>query len=104
MGAEYDGANEGQAPNLGYVWGDVSGSGNPNGCLAILAYVPDSPEKMSPQLGVTFRWLFGEPDLQGVLTKRYRAEPEMADVVEVHRYDDIEMVTPLAGGVWQNAA
>lgn len=104
MGAEYDSANEGQPASLGYVWGDVSGSGNPNGCMALLAYVPDSPQKLDPALGYTFRWLFGEPDLEGVLTKRYRSEPEMSDVVEVHRYDDVEVVAPLAGGLWQNAA
>ncbi|MGH9406344.1 MAG: hypothetical protein ACRD3D_10985 [Terriglobia bacterium] len=86
MGAEYDTANEGQAPNLQFVWGKH----------ALLAYIPPAPQRLQPALGYTFRWLFGAPDLGGTLTKRYRIEPKTADVVEVHRYDDIQLVAPQA--------
>jgi hypothetical protein len=59
-------------------------------------------EKFRPALGYTFRWLFGAPDLGGTLTKRYRDEKRTSDVIEVHRYDDIELTAPLAGGIWQS--
>ncbi len=86
-GAEFDTANEGQAPSLDFVW-----SKN-----ALLAFVPDAPQKRMPALGYTFRWLFGAPDLGGTLTKRYRVENRTADVIEVHRYDDIQVVASAAG-------
>jgi len=37
------------------------------------------------------------------LTKRYRLEAKSADVVEVHRYDDIQLVAPPAGFVFLSA-
>lgn len=94
MGAEYDTANEGQSPNLQFVWGKT----------ALLAYIPPSPQRLQPALGYTFRWLFGAPDLGGTLTKRYRVEPKTCDVIEVHRYDDIQLVAPQAGFAFLSAA
>lgn len=93
MGAEYDTANEGQSPNLQFVWGKT----------ALLAYIPPSPQRLQPALGYTFRWLFGAPDLGGTLTKRYRVEPKTCDVIEVHRYDDIQLVAPQAGFAFLSA-
>lgn len=93
MGAEYDTANEGQSPDLQFVWGKS----------AVLAYVPPAPQRLQPALGYTFRWLFGAPDLGGTLTKRYRVEPKTADVIEVHRYDDIQLVAPQAAFAFLSA-
>ncbi|HMD96491.1 MAG TPA: major capsid protein [Terriglobia bacterium] len=90
MGAEFDTATEGQAPALDFVWGKT----------ALLAYVVPEPRRREVTLGYTFRWLFGAPELGGTLTKRYRVEAKSADVVEVHRYDDIEAVAPQAGLVF----
>ncbi|MGH9434847.1 MAG: hypothetical protein ACRD06_02470 [Terriglobia bacterium] len=94
MGAEYDTATEGQTPNLQFVWGKT----------ALLAYVPPSPQRLQPALGYTFRWLFGAPDLGGTLTKRYRVESKTADVIEVHRYDDIQLVAAQSGFAFLSAA
>ncbi len=93
MGAEYDTANEGQTPNLQFIWG----------LNAILAYIPSGPQRLQPALGYTFRWLFGAPDLGGTLTKRYRVEAKTADVIEVHRYDSIQIVAPTAAYAFLNA-
>jgi hypothetical protein len=93
MGAEYDTANEGQTPDLQFIWG----------FNAILAYIPNGPERLQPALGYTFRWLFGAPDLGGTLTKRYRVEAKTADVIEVHRYDSIQIVAPNAAYTFLNA-
>jgi hypothetical protein len=93
MAAEYDTATEGQTPALNFVWGKN----------ALLAYVVPEPRRREVTLGYTFRWLFGAPELGGTLTKRYRVEAKSADVVEVHRYDDIEAVAPQAGLVFLNA-
>ncbi len=93
LGAEYDTANEGQTPNLQFIWGNN----------ALLAYIPPTPQRLQPALGYTFRWLFGAPDLGGTLTKRYRVEAKTADVIEVHRYDDIEIVAPAAAIAFLNA-
>ena len=93
LGAEYDTANEGQSPSLDFVWGKH----------AVLAYVVPEPRRREMTLGYIFRWLFGAPDLAGTLTKRYRVEAKSADVVEVHRYDDIQLVAPQAGFVFLNA-
>lgn len=93
MGAEYDTANEGQSPNLQFVWGKS----------ALLAYIPPSAQRLQPALGYTFRWLFGAPDLGGTLTKRYRVESKTCDVIEIHRYDDIQMVAPQAGFAYMGA-
>jgi hypothetical protein len=93
MGAEYDTANEGQTPALNFVWGKS----------AILAYIPSEPRRREPALGYTFRWLFGAPELGGTLTKRYRVESRTADIVEVHRYDDAQVVAPQAAIAFLNA-
>ncbi len=93
MGAEYDTATEGQLPALDFVWGKT----------ALLAYIPASPQRLQPSLGYSFRWLFGAPDLGGTLTKRYRVEPKTCDVIEVHRYDDIQLVAPQAGFAFLSA-
>lgn len=93
MGAEYDTTTEGQAPSLDFVWGKH----------ALLAYVLPEPRRREVTLGYTFRWLFGAPELGGTLTKRYRLESKSADVIEVHRYDDIQLVAPAAGFVFLNA-
>ncbi|MGH9377166.1 MAG: hypothetical protein ACRD1I_00070 [Terriglobia bacterium] len=93
MGAEYDTANEGQPPNLQFVWGKT----------ALLGYIPASAQRLQPAMGYTFRWLFGAPDLGGTLTKRYRVEPKTVDVIEVHRYDDIQLVAPQAGFAFLSA-
>ncbi len=92
-GAEYDTANEGQSPSLDFVWGKN----------ALLAWTPPEPSRRIPALGYTFRWLFGAPDLGGTLTKRYRVEAKTADVIEVHRYDDIQIVTAFAGYTFLSA-
>jgi hypothetical protein len=68
LGAEYDTANEGQAPSLDFVWGKN----------AILAYVLPEPRRREVTLGYCFRWLFGAPDLAGTLVKRYRQESKTA--------------------------
>jgi hypothetical protein len=100
LGAEYDTANEGQSPSLNFVWQNATGQN-----LALLAYIdPKGPGRRTIMPGMTFRWTFGAPDLQGVLTKRYRVEAKQADVIEVHRYDDVELTVPQAIGLWQNAA
>ena len=70
---------------------------------ALLAFIPPEPSRRIPALGYTFRWLFGAPDLGGTLTKRYRVESKTADVIEVHRYDDLEIVAPGAGYTIINA-
>ncbi len=93
LGAEYDTANEGQTPNLNFIWGNN----------ALLAYIPPAPQKLEPTLGYTFRWLFGAPDLGGTLTKRYRVEAKTADVIEVHRYDSVNIVVPTAALAFINA-
>jgi hypothetical protein len=93
LGAEYDTANEGQTPDLQFIWG----------LNALLAYIPPTPGRLQPTLGYTFRWLFGAPDLGGVLTKRYRVESKTADVIEVHRYDAVELAVPDAGYAFLNA-
>lgn len=93
MGAEYDMSNEGQSPDLQFVWGKT----------AVLGYIPPSAQRLQPALGYTFRWLFGAPDLGGTLTKRYRVEPKTCDVIEVHRYDDIQLVAPQAGFAFLSA-
>jgi hypothetical protein len=93
LGAEYDTATEGQAPSLDFVWGKS----------AVLAYVVPEPRLRDVTLGYIFRWLFGAPDLAGTLTKRYRVEAKTADVVEVHRYDDIQLVAPQAGYLFLSA-
>lgn len=93
LGAEYDTANEGQSPSLDFIWAKN----------ALLAYVLPEPQRRQPTLGYTFRWLFGAPDLGGTLVKRYREEAKTSDVVEVHRYDDIEMVASAAGYGWISA-
>ncbi len=93
MGAEYDTATEGQPPSLNFVWGKT----------ALLAYVPPEPRRREIALGYTFRWLFGAPELAGTLVKRYRVENRMADAIEVHRYDDVQIVAPAAGICFINA-
>lgn len=93
LGAEYDTATEGQPPALDFVWGKT----------ALLAYVPASAQRLQPSLGYSFRWLFGAPDLGGTLTKRYRVESKTCDVIEVHRYDDIQLVAPQAGFAFLSA-
>ncbi|HEX5481947.1 MAG TPA: hypothetical protein VFZ08_04905 [Terriglobia bacterium] len=93
LGAEYDTAGEGQTPALDFIWGKH----------AMLAYVPASAQRLQPALGYTFRWLFGAPDLGGTLTKRYRVESKASDVIEVHRYDDVQLVAPQAGFMFLNA-
>lgn len=92
-GAEYDTANEGQAPSLDFVWGKN----------VLLAFIPTEPSRRIPALGYSFRWLFGAPDLGGTLTKRYRVEAKTVDVIEVHRYDDLQIVAPSAGYTVVNA-
>ncbi len=92
-GAEYDTTNEGQSPSLNFVWGKN----------ALLAYVLPEPRRREVTLGYTFRWLFGAPELGGTLAKRYRLESKSSDVIEVHRYDDIQLVAPTAGFVFLNA-
>ncbi len=92
-GAEYDTADEGQSPSLNFVWGKN----------ALLAYVLPEPRRREVTLGYTFRWLFGAPELGGTLAKRYRLESKSSDVIEVHRYDDIQLVAPSAGFVFLNA-
>lgn len=93
MGAEYDTATEGQTPSLSFVWGKN----------AVLAYVLPEPRRREVTLGYTFRWLFGAPDLGGTLVKRYREERKTADIIEVHRYDDIQAVAAPAGFVFLSA-
>ncbi len=93
LGAEYDTANEGQTPLLDFVWGKH----------ALLAYVVPEPRRRELTLGYIFRWVFGAPELSGTLTKRYRIEAKSSDVIEVHRYEDIQLVASQAGLVFLNA-
>ena len=69
----------------------------------MLAYVVQEPRRRDVTLGYIFRWLFGAPDLGGTLTKRYRVEAKSADVVEVHRYDDVQLIASQAGFVFLSA-
>lgn len=87
-------ANEGQAPTLSYVWNKD----------ALLAYAPPAPGQRIVSLGYTFRWLFGAPELGGILTKRYRQENRTADIIEVQTYYDIQVVAASAGFYWINAS
>ena len=102
----YDTANEGvsTAPSaatapasnttsLAFVWGKN----------AVLAYVPEGPEKLQVALGYTFRWLFGAPELGGTLVKRYREERKSTDVIEVHRYHDQQNIVAGAAYVFLSA-
>jgi hypothetical protein len=93
--AKYQPNAEGQTPAsaLSYVWGKN----------ALLCYVPSAPGLRVVSLGYTFRWLFGAPELGGVLTKRYRVEWRTADVIEVQTYYDPQLIAPLAGYLWINA-
>jgi hypothetical protein len=86
---------EGQAPasTLPYIWGNN----------ALLCYVPETWGLRMVTLGATFRWLFGAPELGGVLTKRYRVEWKTADVIEVQTYYDPQLIAPLAGFLWIDA-
>jgi hypothetical protein len=93
MGAEYDIADEGQNPNLQFVWGKN----------ALLACIESEPKLRDITLGYCFRWLFGAPELGGTLTKRYRVEQKTLDVIEVHRYDDLQSVVPASGVYFTNA-
>jgi hypothetical protein len=90
--AKYNANAEGQAPPsaLTYVWGSS----------ALLCYVPPTWGLRMVTLGGTFRWLFGAPELGGVLTKRYRVEWRSADVIEVQTYYDPQLIAPLAGYLW----
>lgn len=93
LAAEFDTANEGQVPSLDFIWGKN----------ALLAVILDGPKVRDITLGYEFRWLFGSPDLGGVLTKRYRQEWITSDIIEVHRYDDLQLVVPAAGFLWKSA-
>ena len=79
--------------SLSFVWGKN----------AVLCYVPAGPEKLQVALGYCFRWLFGAPELGGTLVKRYREEKKSCDVIEVHRYHDIQNLVAGAGYVFLNA-
>ncbi len=93
LDAKYDSAQEGQSPSLNYIWGKN----------AMLAVIDPEPQPRSVTLGFTFRWLFGAPDLGGTLTKRYRREEITADVIEIHRYDDLQLAVPSAAFLWKTA-
>lgn len=102
----YDTANEGNslAPggattpksvttSLNFIWGKN----------AVLLYCPAGPEKLQVALGYTFRWLFGAPELGGTLVKRYRKEEKSSDIIEVHRYHDIQNLVAGAAYVFLSA-
>jgi hypothetical protein len=102
----YDSANEGvslapaaatnpasNSTSLAFIWGKN----------AVLGYYPAGPEKLQVSTGYTFRWLFGAPELGGTLVKRYREEKKSTDVIEVHRYHDIQNIVPGASYVFLSA-
>jgi hypothetical protein len=85
--AVYDTANDGQAANLAFVWGD----------RALLFYRPPAPGRKTLALGYTFTWrlagtAFGEPGVQSQFVNRYFWQPNLSDVVEVHKYYDQKIV------------
>jgi len=79
--------------SLSFVWGKN----------AVLGYFPAGPEKLQVSTGYTFRWLFGAPELGGTLVKRYREEKKSSDIIEVHRYHDIQNIVPGAAYVFLSA-
>jgi len=90
--AVYDTANEGQPNSNGWVWGEY----------ALLAYRPPSPGRKTVALGYTFQWnqAFGAGQAQFV--NRYYWEPNLADVVEVHKYYDQKVIDQYAGALFSN--
>ena len=85
--AVYDTANEGQTNSNAWVWGEY----------ALLFYRPPSPGRKTVSLGYTFQWnqAFGTGQAQFV--NRYFWEPNLADVVEVHKYYDEKVIDQYAG-------
>lgn len=83
----------GVSTSLAFIWGKN----------AVLGYFPAGPEKLQVSTGYTFRWLFGAPELGGTLVKRYRKEEKSADIIEVHRYHDIQNIVPGAAYVFLSA-
>jgi hypothetical protein len=93
-GAEFSTKNEGLDPSgfLDFVWGKN----------ALLCRVSGA-QQLDVSLGFEFRWLWGPPDVGGLMTKRYRVEEKCMDAIEVHRYDDIQIADPNAGYLIQTA-
>jgi len=85
--AVYDTVNEGQNASLNFVWGEYG----------LLFYRPPNPGRKTTSLGYTFQWngAFGGDQAQFV--NRYYWQPNLADVVEVHKYYDQKLVDTGAG-------
>jgi hypothetical protein len=83
-------ANQGQTTSLGWVWGET----------ACLFYRPPNPGRKTLSLGYTFQWngAFGAGQAQFV--NRYFWQPNLADVVEVHKYYDQRMIDSGAGALF----
>jgi hypothetical protein len=80
-------ANEGQTESLDFVWGET----------ALLSYRPPAPGRKTLSLGYTFMWNKAFGTSQAQFVNRYYWEPNLADVVEVHKYYDQKIVDSGAG-------
>ena len=84
-------AVEGASTSMSPLWDDD----------AVLLYVPTGPSLLTPSAGYTFVW---RPATGGGLQfmRRYRLEPETADVIEVRSYFDVKATAADAGAHWDD--
>lgn len=83
--ASYNTAAEGATESMSYLWGKY----------ALLAYVPNAPEKDTPALGYNFSW-----KLHNALTgtvKKWREESLGSDKIEVEMAYDFKITAASAG-------
>jgi hypothetical protein len=83
-------ANQGQTASLGWVWGEY----------ACLFYRPPNPGRKTLALGYTFQWNGAFGGGQAQFVNRYFWQPNLADVVEVHKYYDQKVVDSGAGALF----
>jgi hypothetical protein len=83
-------ANQGQTATLGWVWGEY----------ACLFYRPPNPGRKVLSLGYTFQWTGAFGGSQSQFVNRYFWQPNLADVVEVHKYYDQKLVDTGAGALF----
>ena len=103
LDALYDTANEGQAPSPTFIWGKN----------AVLAVVPNAPQRREVALAYTPWWNFSasdksvlRPDLggfRGSIVRRYRVESKRLDVLEIDKWYDQIYGDVNAGFVFKNA-
>ena len=91
MTGVYETADEGADSSMSALWDDDM----------VLLYVADSPSLMSPSAGYTFVW---KPLTGGgaQYIRRYRMEPESADVFEIRSYFDIKAMAAGSGAHWSD--